>query len=262
MKSFRIATLFVTTLLFALVISSTRQVVFAQGTTDPHTPQVLTQVSTYDYFAAGHYDGFLSIADLHKYGDFGLGTFDKVNGEMVEVDGKIYQIQADGKPHLADETNMTPFAVVTFWHASTVVTVPANLALDKFKALLDQTSPNQSQFVAIRVEGTFSTLKLRSEEPAAKPYPILTDFLKNQIVFNLTNVKGTLVGVRAPAFSQGLQVVGYHFHFVSADGTAGGHVLDLTSGDSTLQVNEIPAWEILLPPAGADQPTATPQVSK
>ena len=40
-------------------------------------------------------------------------------------------------------------------------------------------------------------------------------------------VKGTLVGFRCPAFVKGINVPGYHLHFLTEDRKAGGHVLDL-----------------------------------
>jgi len=228
----------------------------AQSSTDTHNPQVIVQISTYDYFAAGNYYGFMPISTLHNYGDFGLGTYDKVDGEMVEVDGSIYQIQQDGKAHLADESSLTPFAVVTFWQSAPSVPIKAGLTMDQLKAQIDQIATDQNEFVAIRVEGSFSTLKLRTEAPAQKPYPIFTDFIKSQIVVDLKNISGVLVGVRAPVFSKGLNVVGYHFHFISADRQTGGHVLDLTTGSALLEYNEKPVWEIYLPESSAAKATA------
>jgi len=220
----------------------------ATSSTPPaQPPQAMVQISTFNYFAAGNYDGFVSIADLHRYGDFGLGTFDRVDGEMVEIDGKIYQVRADGKPHLAAENALTPFANVTFWQPATTVPVAPGLTIAQLETQIDQIAPDQNIFVAIRVEGNFQTLKLRSEEPAVKPYPALTDFLKGQIVFDLKNTSGTLVGIRSPAFSKGLNVVGYHFHFISTDQQAGGHVLELTTGSATLAFNDDPLWELVLP---------------
>ena len=228
-------------------------------TQTPSQPATMVQVSTYNYFAAGNFDGFMSIGDLQRYGDFGLGTFDRVDGEMVEVDGKTYQIRADGKPHLASDTTLTPFANITFWHSTSTVPVPPGLTIAQLESQIDQVAPDQNIFVAIRVEGNFQTLKLRSEEPASKPYPTLADFLKGQIVFNYKNINGTLVGVRSPAFSKGLNIPGYHFHFISTDLQAGGHVLDLTTGSATLAFNDDPQWELLLPEnTTPDAPAAIP----
>src|SRR2546423_556298 len=146
MKSLKILALSVSVVLFSLVYGPAQRSAVAQSGS---AKQVMVQVSTYDYFAAGNYDGFMSIADLHKYGDFGLGTYDKVDGEMIEVDGKIYQVRSDGKPHLADETSLTPFAVVTFWQSAPSVPVASGLTIDKLEAQIDQVAPHQNEFVAI-----------------------------------------------------------------------------------------------------------------
>jgi len=240
------------------------------ATVTTNTRPVMVQVSTFDYFASGHYDGFVPMTELQQYGDFGLGTFDRVDGEMVEVDGNVYQVQADGKPHLASKAALTPFANVTFWKLAPTIAVKSGLTIAQLESQIDQTAPDQNIFVAIRVEGDFQTLKLRSEEPATKPYPLLTDFLKGQIIFNFKDIRGTLVGIRSPAFSKGLNVVGYHFHFISDDRQAGGHVLDLTTGNATLAINNDPLWELVLPtgtfPAGtstfiAPTPVATAAIA-
>ncbi|MEP7288508.1 MAG: acetolactate decarboxylase [Chloroflexota bacterium] len=246
MKSLKILSLPLL-LLVASLYALPQQTLRAQSSVPVQDPQTIVQVSTYDYFAAGNLDGTITLSELQTYGDYGLGTFDKTNGEMVEVEGKIYQATADGKVQIPDGTLKTPFAVVSFWEKAPSTPITAGLTMDELKQQIDKTAPDQDVFVSIRVEGTFATLKLRSVPEQTKPYPPLTEIVKNQVVFDLTNVNGTLVGVRSPAFSKGLNAVGYHFHFISTDRKVGGHVLDLTTGEASLQFNEKPVWKILLP---------------
>lgn len=47
----------------------------------------LYQVSTLDSLMQGVYDGELMLEELLQRGDFGIGTFDALDGEMVILDG-------------------------------------------------------------------------------------------------------------------------------------------------------------------------------
>jgi acetolactate decarboxylase len=239
-------------------------VVVAQSGSDNSNQDTLVQISTYDYFAAGNLDGIVPLTQLHQYGDYGLGTFDKTDGEMVIVDSTIYQVPTTGKPQEPNPNLTTPFAVLAFWQPSPKIPVKADSTLSQLTAQLDQAAPNQNVFVVIRVEGTFKTLKLRSVPTQTAPYPNLADIVTHQITFDMTNISGTLVGVRSPAFAKGLNAVGYHFHFISADHQAGGHVLDLTTGEASLQVNLKSVWKLILPtaPNSAVTPTATLPATK
>ena len=57
----------------------------------------LTQVSTIDALLAGAYDGVMNTSEFKNYGNFGLGTFDKLDGEMIVLNGDVYQARYDGK---------------------------------------------------------------------------------------------------------------------------------------------------------------------
>jgi acetolactate decarboxylase len=75
------------------------------------------------------------------------------------------------------------------------------------------------------VDGRFEYVKTRSVPRQHKPYPPLVEVVKDQPTFELHDVSGSLVGFRFPDYAQGLNVSGYHFHFITADRSAGGHVL-------------------------------------
>lgn len=63
-----------------------------------------------------------SIADLLKHGDFGLGTFNELDGELIAFSSQVYQLRADGSARKAQPEQKTPFAVMTVPAA-----VPENL---------------------------------------------------------------------------------------------------------------------------------------
>jgi len=76
---------------------------------------VLFQTSTINALLNGVYDGDISFQELKQYGGFGLGTVNALDGEMIGLEGKFYQIKADGIAYPVDDSMKTPFAVVTFF---------------------------------------------------------------------------------------------------------------------------------------------------
>ncbi len=206
------------------------------------------QVATIDALLAGVYDGHMTLGQLRKHGDFGLGTFDRLDGEMIFLDGIFYKVRADGKVSRPPSSETTPFAAVTWFSPAREVEITSPMMGPGLERLIDQLVPDQNLFCAFRLEGTFKSLRVRSVPAQTKPYLPLAEVTKNQTVFDLTNVKGTLIGLRSPAFVKGINVPGYHIHFVSADRTQGGHVLSLSLAEGTLQVDSKIEWlRVFLP---------------
>lgn len=207
----------------------------------------VTQVSTIDALLAGAYDGYLTLDALQDSGDFGIGTFDRLAGEMIVFDGTVYQARVDGTLATPPPSMKTPFAVVVPFEKDFSVALPRNLDYAAFKALLDRSIPNKNIFCAVKAHGRFSHVKVRSVPAQEKPYPPLADAVKHQAVFQLEDVSGTLVGFYSPAYVKGINVPGYHLHFISDSRTAGGHVLDFTSTDGIADIDMCHRFLMLLP---------------
>ena len=79
----------------------------------------LFQVSTTGALVQGVYKGAVTVGELRKHGDFGLGTFEGLDGEMVVVDGRFYQVQSDGRITEPPDAAPVPFAVVTTFRPNT-----------------------------------------------------------------------------------------------------------------------------------------------
>ncbi len=60
---------------------------------DPH---VLFQASTIGALLDGAFDGDLSFAELAEHGDLGLGTLNRLDGEMIALDGEFFRADVDG----------------------------------------------------------------------------------------------------------------------------------------------------------------------
>jgi acetolactate decarboxylase len=186
---------------------------------------VLFQASTIGALLEGAYDGDLSFAELAEHGDLGLGTLNGLDGEMIAIDGRFYRADVDGTVGEIDGEMRTPFAVVTRFEPTIDVARDGPLEHDELLAWLDELIPAGVASCAIRVDGRFDSVRARSVPRQAPPYRPLTEVVAEQHVFELRDVDGTMVGFRFPDYVEGIEVSGYHLHFISADRDRGGHVL-------------------------------------
>ncbi|MDV2481796.1 acetolactate decarboxylase [Methanoculleus sp. Wushi-C6] len=211
----------------------------------------LFQVSTIDALLQGMYDGSLTFDELATYGDLGIGCGDRLDGELVGVDGEWYLIRTDGRAYPVTGSATTPFAAATFFDPDLTITVGEPTNLTGFGRHLEAELPSRNLFYAIRMDGTFPRVVTRSVPVQEKPYPRLADVTANQTVFTFENVTGTVVGFWAPELVKGINVPGYHLHFITRDRTAGGHLLDMTvPEDSVVQIDVTTNFTMVLPGAG------------
>lgn len=199
---------------------------------------------------AGCYSGTMSVKDLEKRGDFGIGTLDALDGEMVVLDHVFYQIKPDGKACRLKGEETSPFATLTFFKNWKEFSSGSKMNYPELTAYLDQKLPSENLIYAVRIEGKFPLLKVRSAARQDKPYPVLTEAITEQKIYELKDQEGTLVGFRFPPYVEGINVPGYHFHFLSKDKAVGGHVLDLEVENPRVQVDEVSVLSMELPVAG------------
>lgn len=174
-----------------------------------------------DAMMKGLYEENTTIGELKRHGDFGLGTFNDLDGEMVMLDGRVYQLQDDGCAHPVDDDVQTPFACVTFFEPTTVEEIDEELDYIGFRNLLDRLIASENMFFALRMDGEFKRVsgwtvpRQENYSPIAevKPTP-----------FNFQDAAGTLAGFYSPRFIKSLVIPGYHLHFLSADRKKGGHL--------------------------------------
>ena len=212
----------------------------------------LFQTSTIDALLDGNYDGDVSFAELRARGDFGLGTFDALDGEMIALDGDFYQIKADGAAYPVDVRTKTPFAVVTIFEPVLSQTLDSAMDFSTLCTRVDQLYDDAGTCCAVRVDGDFEHVRTRSVPRQHKPYPPLSEAVKHQPTFKFHDLRGSLVGFRFPGYVQGLNVSGYHFHFITEDRSAGGHLLECRIAHGELSVDHESDLWLELPP-GVDE---------
>jgi acetolactate decarboxylase len=189
----------------------------------------------------------MSYGELMGHGDFGIGTFEGLDGEMAAVNGVFYQIPSDGIPRQVNGSMETPYATVTYFEADQTFSV-SNLNYTQLKAKIDSVLPSSDAIYAIKVTGTLDYAQTRSPQKQTQPYPALTEALKTQHVFTLSNVSATAVGFWFPSSLNGVDYVGYHLHLITDDHSAGGHLLDCTIRNATVEIDQINRYSLLLPP--------------
>jgi acetolactate decarboxylase len=212
-------------------------------------PHVLFQASTIGALLDGAFEGDLSFRELAEHGDLGLGTLDHLDGEMIAVDGEFFRADVDGNVTEIGSEERTPFAVVTSFEPAIDEQLPdAELAHEELLARLDELVPGDASSCAIRLDGHFGLVRARSVPRQEPPYRPLTEVVAEQRVFELRDVEGTMLGFRFPTYAEGIEVAGYHLHFISADRSRGGHVLDSRSRGLRARLDPSNDLHVELPP--------------
>lgn len=215
----------------------------------------ITQVATIDSLLAGVYDGETTLEELSRYGNFGIGTFQGLDGEMVLLDGEFYQVKADGGVHRPELRVTTPFASVAPFPTRTKNIVTQIVEPMDFEALcekIDALAPNPNVPVLVKLNGRFSNVRTRSVPAQEKPYPPLVEVTRHQPEFELGTLAGDVVGFRLPQYVRGINVPGYHLHFLCENRKRGGHLLQLRMDSGTIELSEVHRFEVLLPKSVTD----------
>jgi len=212
----------------------------------PVDKETLFQVSTMQALLAGNFEGDKTVFELKKKGDFGIGVFNALNGELIALDGRIYQAKENGVAAPASDKMMTPFAVMTFFEADEILSIEEeSSSFPDLRKLLDTLITEKSAFYAIRIEGEFENMKIRSVPAQIKPYrKLLATIKRDQKVFDLKSARGTMVGFWFPVYTGGLNIPRYHFHFISRSRRTGGHVLDGNLLKGTIEVDLTPNIQV------------------
>ena len=204
------------------------------------------QVSTSGAIVQGLYQGCVTVADLRRHGDVGLGTFEDLDGEMILIDGHCYQARADGTVTEAGDDELTPFATVVSFITDSTHPVSDVPTIADLNSTLDELRSSNNVIVAFRIHGTFPTMTLRAackHEPGVD----LVTATSDQGIFDLTDVTGTIVGFWTPEYAQSIGIAGYHLHAISDDRTLGGHLLEVTVANATIELHQVNDVHLAIP---------------
>lgn len=217
---------------------------------DVERAHALYQTSTMSALLDGIYDGTVTIAELLEHGDFGLGTFNHLDGEMIVNDGVCVHMFSDGEARVAGPDELTPFAAVTWFEPDITIDVSTPTPRSDLLAQVDRQLSSENLFHAVRVSGSFATLSTRTAARQEAPYPPLPEATDSESQRIFTEAAGVVVGFRAPDYEQGIAVAGYHLHFLNTAHTGGGHVLDFVLEQGTLEISTLSEIHLSLPTTG------------
>jgi acetolactate decarboxylase len=213
-----------------------------------HDPHVLFQASTIGALLEGSYEGDVSFAELAEHGDLGLGTVNHLDGEMIAVDGRFYRADVDGRLSEISPSERTPFAVIVPFQPSISFELEGSLDHDRLLAEIDRRIPAEAASCAVRIDGRFESVRARSVPRQEPPYRPLTEVVSGQRVFELGDVDGTMLGFRFPVYAEGIEVSGWHLHFIDEGRSRGGHVLDSRSSALHIGIDPSNELHVELPP--------------
>lgn len=219
----------------------------------------LYQISTLNALMEGNFQGTEEIASLKEKGDFGIGTFHSLDGELVMSEGKVYQVNYQGKVTEMDDNITVPFAAVTWFDKDSTENLSGVSNYAELTKALDEMRSSNELFYAYKIDGKFSYIKTRSVPPQEQPYPLLSEVTKNQPIFEYENVEGSLIGFWCPDYVGQVNVPGYHLHFLSADKTMGGHLIEVTMEEGTAFADLTGEFEMQLPETIISSDLADPE---
>ncbi|WP_420910022.1 acetolactate decarboxylase [Rosenbergiella epipactidis] len=209
--------------------------------------KVIFQTSLMSALLSGVYDGSMTVADLLEKGDFGLGTFNHLDGELVALDHQIYQLKSDGSAQQARAEQQTPFAVMTFFQPDYCLELDQPTSRQAIHRLIDQHLPSDNLFCALRIEGNFQQAQTRTVPEQCRPYRPMQEAIAEQPIFTFNQNTGSVIGFRTPQYMQGINVAGYHEHFITDNRQGGGHLLDYQLLSGTLTFGAIHKLVVDLP---------------
>ena len=209
----------------------------------PHA--TLFQVSTSGALVEGISQGVVTVGELKRHGDLGLGTYADLDGEMVVIDGRFWRVPGTGAIREAADSDLVPFAVITSFRPERNVELPGASSIEDLLGQLDSLRNSNNLFFAVRIDGRFSHLHTRAVCRHAGAGLVAAAAAQAEFAFD--NIAGTIVGFWTPTYARTVNIAGWHLHFLSDDRSGGGHVLDLASTDLKVQVQHLDDFRMAIP---------------
>jgi acetolactate decarboxylase len=218
----------------------------------------LFQTSTIEALLGGAFDGDVSLSEILQHGDLGLGTLNGLDGELVIIEGEAWKADHDCVLIRAPHRARTPYAVVVPFSPGPPVTLRGPLPFASLGQAVGHRLEGTRRPVAVRIDGRFEHVRVRSVRRQRRPYPQLAQALAAQAVSDLEEVSGTMVGLGFPDALSGIEMIGWHLHFATDARARGGHVLDFALQHGVARLDDAAELKVELPPAVAVRPGAVP----
>ena len=212
--------------------------------------ETINQVALLQSLALGNFEGSITVKEWKTFGDTGIGTFEGLNGELIALDGVIYQGDQNCRAKIMRDSDTIPFSNITFFDKDFSIKLKNIDDKAALESKLDECvkSKGANSFYMVKIPAEYSQILIRSEAKQSKPYPTLVQALQaTQKEVTLKNIRGTIVGLYCPPFMSSLNSVGWHFHFISADKKFAGHVLELGINSGEAQFDKTDKFAMRVP---------------
>lgn len=211
--------------------------------------KTLIQASTLNALMLGNFDKTVSVKDFLHHADPGIGTYTGLDGEAIFEDGVAYKATADGKVSVMQPEDGVAFGTVAKFDESVPeVELKNNSDIETLKQALEPyVKDDQNIFYMIKAKGVFKTMHVRSCFASEKPYPTLSEVAQDQREFHFENTRGDVIAVWCPKYVNGINLPGWHFHYLSGDKTQGGHILGLSADSLRVKIDKIERFDLTLP---------------
>jgi acetolactate decarboxylase len=198
----------------------------------------LYQFNTLGSLMSGFYDGQKTISNLRRHGSFGIGTFDQVEGEMIVLDGIVYQALGESSVRIADHNQTTPYAALTDHQADVLFEITDEHSLEEVEGKLERHLISLNLFHSIKVYGLFEEIRVRvaTKTASGTSFDIVA---AHQSEYSARQILGTIVGFWTPAMYNGMSLGGFHLHFISDDKKIAGHIVDFNAKNLTAEIGQI-----------------------
>lgn len=193
-----------------------------------------TQISFFSVLLCGRYDGVCSVGEVKRLGNLSIATMDRLDGEMLMVDGVVYQARSDGRVYLPADGETIPFGTIADFRAETTLTLGSLDSFETFEELVDRRFPEKNTPLAVRIRGRFPLMKVRTVARTENGRG-LAEAADDEAKFDLVDSEGDLVGFRLPGYMAGINAPGWHLHYVDSAREHGGHVVNFSIADATLE---------------------------
>lgn len=210
----------------------------------------LYQVALFQSVALGEYYGVMTVGQFKQHGDFGMGIFEGVNGELIMLDGVVYQALYDGSVVVPDDDTLIPYGNAAFFEADIEMGCISAKDIHEIENILTEQveRSGKNQFYFAKISGKFPYVAVRSELKQEEPYRMLNIALRSdQRKYEYNDIHGTIVGLYCPDYMQSMNAPGWHFHFISDDGTKGGHMTAAVLDHCRADLNKISRFIVDIP---------------
>ena len=188
------------------------------------------------------------MGEIREHGDLAIGTYNRLDGEMIMVDHKVYRISPDGQIGKPGDEICTPYTIVTFFEVDNTLLMDGEI---DYQSLIEYTEgilPSHNLFYAFRITGNFGYIKCGGAAKQERPYnKSLLEILADRPVYEAENIAGTLVGFWCPEYIGDINTMGFHLHFISDDHTLGGHFIEFQAAKLNIEYDIKSQYKIVLP---------------